>query len=81
MSHCKNSIKAIRAVPGTVQNLILYTGARSVVGNVLSSPLSGWMAGRYDFGEAGDGEDGASRAGGHWGRCELRGAWRDSSGY
>ena len=31
-----------------------------MIGNMLSPPLSGWMAGRYGLREAGDGEDGAS---------------------
>lgn len=86
-SPCKKDFNAIRApqadraLPGTVQNLTLYTRAYFVFGNRLSPHLSGWMARRYGLREAGDGEDGASHTEGHWGRCELRGAWRDSSEY
>lgn len=84
---CKKDINAIRApqadgaLPRAVQNLAFYTRAYFVIDNMLSPSFSGWRAGRYGVREAGDGEDGASHAGGHWGRCELRGAWRDSSGY
>lgn len=35
-----------------------------MIANVLSLPLSGWIAGSYSLRESGDGDDGASLAGG-----------------